>query len=306
MVVQGGPDQVDQPRHEVGSGQHRRRPRRAPAAAGHSTTRRCASRRPRSAPPAGRGAPRRTPRPGRGSSGSSASTSGGSTNRSTRAAQPCTVSGQVIAVSCSSSGALGGQALLLDRGQRGVAEAVGQVRLARDQLARSRPGRTAGPAGPSRPPRRAARSRARPSARPSSTAPGSCAALMTAGLRRRRCTAGSGASWSLPHAVDLGDRVLQGRRLGQPHRAVVAGEGVGAVGRRHQEQLGAVLPGAGDLLLDAADLARPCRRRSMVPVPATHLAVGERARRERVVDRQREHQAGARAADRVADVAPRP
>ena len=47
-------------------------------------------------------------------------------------------------------------------------------------------------------------------------------------------------------------------------------DGLGAVPRRDQEDVGTRIAGAGDLLLDAADLADRATAASIVPVPATN------------------------------------
>src|SRR3954447_17678370 len=95
---------------------------------------------------------------------------------------------------------------------------------------------------------------------------------------------------------DRGSRVVEGRDLHQPHVAVVGPLGVLAVVRGHQEQLGAVLTGADDLLLDPADRSDGAVGGDLTRA-RNPAATGERAGGEGVVDAEREHQARAGAAD---------
>ena len=245
----------------------------------------------RSAPPGGRGARRRTPPRRVGSSGIASSASGGSTSRSTTAAQPVTSRpprdrGQRglesrSGGSCSCSTGVSDPAA--DSSSRPIAAA--SVGLAAYELARWRPARRAGRAGPSRPRRCATRSRgppppARGRRRAAVEVVGQARLALGHGAARAARRRGPAAQASRPSTRASSKVSTLTSRMSPLSGAV----GVRAVVGGHQEQLGPGVAGADDLLLDAADRADVAVGVDLAGA-GDSAAAGQRARGQGVVDR---------------------
>ncbi len=234
------------------------------------------------------------------SSGSSASTSGGRTKRSTSAAQPCTVSGQLIAASCSSSDWPG------TRPSCSIAVRASSPRLPASCGSRATSSvvstRANSRAGWSQPAAAACRSISSTAAAspcsPTPAWPGTEPVMRSPPSAR---TTGASASWSavqaLISAIALARVAALASRI-EPLSPPSASAQL-AGGTRNSWAPSCRAPAIFCWMPPiCADLAVGGDRAG----PGDDIAVGQRPRRERVVDRRREHQAGARAADGVGDV----